>query len=96
MTASGWSDDELAWLQRCYDTDHGGHDDVVALIRGVRAVLALCESGIAESRAFIEQHVHRHYGATEPGSVDPESVGYIAALERVIAALNLDPIGDTP
>ena len=41
MTASGWSDDDLAWLQRSYDSDRGGHDDVVALIRGVRAVVAL-------------------------------------------------------
>lgn len=37
-----WTDDELADLQRDYDTDHGGHDDVVALIRGARALLAEC------------------------------------------------------
>lgn len=38
---SVWTDAELADLQRDYDTDHGGHDDVVALIRGARAVVAL-------------------------------------------------------
>jgi hypothetical protein len=36
-----WTDAELADLQRDYDSDRGGHDDVVTLIRGVRAVLAL-------------------------------------------------------
>lgn len=38
---SVWTDAELADLQRDYDSDHGGHDDVVALIRGARAVVAL-------------------------------------------------------
>jgi len=41
VTASRWTDDELISLQNAYDRDVNGHDDVVTLIRGARAVVAL-------------------------------------------------------
>lgn len=41
MSAQVWTDAELADLERDYDRDHGGHDDVVALVRGARAVVAM-------------------------------------------------------
>ncbi len=84
MNGPEWDDALLADLGRAYRN----HPDVADLVAGVRRVLALCEFGIAESSAFIEQHTYRYFGATEPGSVDPESVGYISALERVVRALN--------
>jgi len=49
-----WTDDELADLQRDYDSDRGGHDDVVALIRGARALLAECARVERAAPAYIQ------------------------------------------
>lgn len=64
--SSIWTDAELADLQRDYDTNHGGHDDVVALIRGARALLAEC--------ARVEQ--------TAPAYIQPRRVLAVLSLEE--------------
>ena len=85
MTAPGWNDADLAWLERCYDTDHGGHDDAVTLIRGVRAVLALhVDNGEYDSPHCAECRC------------DVCGDNHISLPCRTLRALNLDPIGDTP
>jgi hypothetical protein len=44
VNASDWTESELISLQNAYDRDVNGHDDVVTLIRGVRALLRACDS----------------------------------------------------
>jgi hypothetical protein len=39
VSAQVWSDEDLRCLERDYDSDHGGHDDVVALVHGAQALL---------------------------------------------------------
>lgn len=39
MSAHVWTDTDLGDLVRDYDSDHGGHDDVVALARGAQALV---------------------------------------------------------
>lgn len=53
----------------------------------VARVEALCDEEEAKAEAFIERHAFRYYGTTEPGSIHPESVGYLDALSKVRAAL---------
>jgi len=85
MTATGWTESELISLQNAYDRDVNGHDDVVALIRGVRAVLALHEPEADPWRGPLCSHCCEGIG--------DDNAPYPCATVR---ALNLDPIGDTP